>query len=98
MKQLYSYTLACSDTVIGNLCRQFDCILGQQRSTIALVNQCTDAILLTRLEGELNLLKDQAKRLQKIVLSPSMDDMSDQLSIDFLREVSRRTLKLFSCY
>ena len=51
-----------------------------------------------RLEGELGLLKDQAMSLQKIALSPLMDVMSDQLSIAFLREVSRRTIQVFSRY
>ncbi|OUT73141.1 MAG: hypothetical protein CBB79_04845 [Synechococcus sp. TMED19] len=98
MNQLYSHTISCSDTLIGNLCREFDCILCQHRSTCALVGQCTDAPLLKRLEGELGLLKDQAMSLQKIALSPSMDVMSDQLSIAFLREVSRRTMQVFSRY
>ena len=61
-----------------------------------MIQRCVDAPLLQRLQADLVEMKTRARVLDQLGRTAAMDQMSDQLSVAFYREVTRRTLNRFS--
>ena len=80
----------------GNLCRQIAWVDGQCQLLHGMIQRCVDAQLLQRLQADLVEMKTRARVLDQLGRTAAMDQMSDQLSVAFYREVTRRTLNRFS--
>lgn len=95
MKAFSCHTQAPSDSLIGNLCRQIQWVDGQCQLLEGMIQRCIDLPLLERLQTDLVEMKARATVLHQLGRSAAMDQMSDQLSVAFYREVTRRTLGRF---
>jgi uncharacterized protein YjgD (DUF1641 family) len=61
-----------------------------------MIQRCVDIPLLQRLQADLVEMKTRATVLDQLGRTAAMDQMSDQLSVAFYREVTRRTLNRLS--
>ena len=87
---------APSESLLGNLCRQIAWVDSQSQMLQGLIQRCADVPLLQRLQADLLEMKTRARVLDQLGRTAAMDQMSDQLSVAFYREVTRRTLNRFS--
>ena len=87
---------APSESLLGNLCRQIAWVDGQCQLLHGMIQRCVDAQLLQRLQADLVEMKTRATVLDQLGRTAAMDQMSDQLSVAFYREVTRRTLNRLS--
>ena len=96
MKTFQCHTQAPSESLLGNLCRQIDWVDSQCQMLQGMIQRCVDIPLLQRLHADLVEMKTRATVLDQLGRTAAMDQMSDQLSVAFYREVTRRTLNRFS--
>ena len=96
MSMLPCHTQAPSESLLGTLCRQIQWVDGQCQLLQGLIQRCVDTQLLRRLQADLVEMKVRATALDQLGRTAAMDQMSDQLSVAFYREVPRRTLNRFS--
>ena len=96
MKTYKCHTQAPSESLLGNLCRQIDWVDSQCQLLQGMIQRCVDIPLLQRLQADLVEMKTRATVLDQLGRTAAMDQMSDQLSVAFYREVTRRTLNRFS--
>ena len=96
MKTLSCHTLAPAESLLGTLCRQIAWVDSQSQMLQGLIQRCADVPLLQRLQADLLEMKTRARVLDQLGRTAAMDQMSDQLSVAFYREVTRRTLNRFS--
>ena len=61
-----------------------------------MIQRCVDIPLLQRLQADLVEMKTRATVLDQLGRTAAMDQMADQLSVAFYREVTRRTLNRLS--
>ena len=87
---------APSESLLGTLCRQIQWVDGQCQLLQGMIQRCVDIPLLQRLQADLVEMKARATVLDQLGKTAAMDQMSDQLSVAFYREVTRRTLNRFS--
>ena len=87
---------APSESLLGTLCRQIQWVDGQCQLLQGMIQRCVDIPLLQRLQADLVEMKARATVLDQLGRTAAMDQMSDQLSVAFYREVTRRTLNRFS--
>ena len=90
------HTQATSESLLGNLCRQIDWVDSQCQLLQGMIQRCVDIPLLQRLQADLVEMKTRATVLDQLGRTAAMDQMSDQLSVAFYREVTRRTLSRLS--
>ena len=81
---------------MGTLCRQIQWVDGQCQLLQGMIQRCVDIPLLERLQADLVEMKARATVLYRLGRTAAMDQMSDQLSVAFYREVTRRTLSRFT--
>ena len=81
---------------MGTLCRQIQWVDGQCQLLQGMIQRCVDIRLLERLQADLVEMKARATVLYRLGRTAAMDQMSDQLSVAFYREVTRRTLSRFT--
>ena len=96
MKTLSCHTQAPAESLLGTLCRQIAWVDCQSQMLQGLIQRCADVPLLQRLQADLVEMKTRATVLDQLGRTAAMDQMSDQLSVAFYREVTRRTLNRFS--
>ena len=96
MKTFPCHTQAPSESLLGTLCSQIAWVDGQCQMLEGMIQRCVDIPLLHRLQADLLEMKTRAMALYQLGSSSVMDQMSDQLSVEFYREVTRRTLHRFS--
>ena len=96
MKTYQCHTQAPSESLLGNLCRHIDWVDSQCQLLQGMIQRCIDIPLLQRLQADLVEMKTRATVLDQLGRTAAMDQMSDQLSVAFYREVTRRTLNRFS--
>ena len=96
MKTLSCHTQAPAESLLGTLCRQIAWVDSQSQMLQGLIQRCADVPLLQRLQADLLEMKTRARVLDQLGRTAAMDQMSDQLSVAFYREVTRRTLNRFS--
>ena len=96
MKIFSCHTQAPSDSLMGTLCRQIQWVDGQCQLLQGMIQRCVDIPLLQRLQADLVEMKARATVLHQLGRTAAMDQMSDQLSVAFYREVTRRTLSRFT--
>ena len=96
MKTLSCHTQAPAESLLGTLCRQIAWVDSQSQMLQGLIQRCADVPLLQRLQADLVEMKTRARVLDQLGRTAAMDQMSDQLSVAFYREVTRRTLNRFS--
>ena len=87
---------APSESLLGTLCRQIQWVDGQCQLLQGMIQRCVDIPLLQSLQADLVEMKARATVLDQLGRTAAMDQMSDQLSVAFYREVTRRTLNRFS--
>ena len=87
MTMLPCHTQAPSESLLGTLCRQIQWVDGQCQLLQGMIQ---------RLQADLVEMKARATVLDQLGRTAAMDQMSDQLSVAFYREVTRRTLNRFS--
>ena len=85
-------TSSVSDSIVGSLCREIEYIKLRSSSINKSLNNCQNALLIKRLNRELNSLRDRLESIQKISTSMLYQDSNDHLSIRFLIEISKRNL------
>ena len=96
MKTFSCHTQAPAESLLGTLCRQIAWVDCQSQMLQGLIQRCADVPLLQRLQADLLEMKTRARVLDQLGRTAAMDQMSDQLSVAFYREVTRRTLNRFS--
>ena len=96
MKTLSCHTQAPAESLLGTLCRQIAWVDSQSQMLQGLIQRCVDIPLLHRLQADLLEMQNRATALHQLGSTAVMDQMSDQLSVAFYREVTRRTLNRFS--
>ena len=96
MKTFSCHTQAPAESLLGTLCRQIAWVDSQSQMLQGLIQRCADVPLLQRLQADLLEMKTRARVLDQLGRTAAMDQMSDQLSVAFYREVTRRTLNRFS--
>ena len=96
MKTLSCHTQAPAESLLGTPCRQIAWVDSQSQMLQGLIQRCADVPLLQRLQADLLEMKTRARVLDQLGRTAAMDQMSDQLSVAFYREVTRRTLNRFS--
>ena len=87
---------APSQSLIGTLCAEVVQLQGQARALQASMAQCGDSILLTRLQVDWLGLRQRMKQLKAMAASAAMDQLSDPLSVAFLRELTGRAFQQLS--
>ena len=96
MTMIPCHIQAPSESLLGTLCRQIQWVDGQCQLLQGMIQRCVDIPLLQRLQADLVEMKARATVLDQLGRTAAMDQMSDQLSVAFYREVTRRTLNRFS--
>ena len=84
--------LATSNTIIGSLCRETEKVRSRSLSIISALNNCNDIPLFSRLNNELEILRLRRLEILKTALTLKKDINQDNLSINFLIEISKRGL------
>ena len=84
------YLHSPSQSLIGTLCAEAGQLQGQARALQASMAQCGDSVLLARLQADWRCLRQRMKQLKAMAASAAMDQLSDQLSVAFLRELTGR--------
>ena len=87
---------APSQSLIGTLCAEAGQLQGQARALQASMVQCGDSALLARLQADWRCLRQRVKQLKAMAASAAMDQLSDQLSVAFLRELTGRAWQQLS--
>ena len=87
---------APSQSLIGTLCAEAGQLQGQARALQASMAQCGDSALLARLQADWRCLRQRVKQLKAMAASVEMDQLSDQLSVSFLRELTGRAWQQLS--
>ena len=87
---------APSQSLIGTLCAEVGQLQGQARALQASMAQCGDSGLLARLQADWCCLRQRVKQLKALAASAAMDQLSDQLSVAFLRELTGRAAEQLS--
>ena len=87
---------APSQSLIGTLCAEVGQLQGQARALQASMAQCGDSVLLARLQADWRCLRQRMKQLKAMAASAAMDQLSDQMSVAFLRELTGRASKQLS--
>ena len=85
-----------SQSLIGTLCAEVGQLQGQARALQASMAQCGDSVLLARLQADWRCLRQRMKQLKAMAASAAMDQLSDQMSVAFLRELTGRASKQLS--
>ena len=81
---------APSQSLIGTLCAEAGQLQGQARALQASMAQCGDSVLLGRLQADWLPLRHRVKEIKAMAASAAMNQLSDQLSVAFLRELTGR--------
>ena len=87
---------APSQSLIGTLCAEAGQLQGQARALQASMAQCGDSVLLGRLQADWLALRHRVKEIKAMAASAAMNQLSDQLSVAFLRELTGRAWQLLS--
>jgi hypothetical protein len=87
-----------SDSVIASLCREVDGIRHRCSSLLEAMAKCNDENLSCRLKKEFQLLSNRRQALFKIANEMHYNGVADKLSIEFLLEISSRTLDMRPCW
>ena len=87
---------APSQSLIGTLCAEAGQLQGQARSLQASMAQCGDSVLLGRLQADWLGLRQRVNEIKTMAASAAMDQLSDQLSVAFLRELTGRAWQQLS--
>ena len=87
---------APSQSLIGTLCAEVVQLQGQARAVQASMAQCGDSVLLGRLQADWLGLRQRVKEIKAMAASAAMDQLSDQLSVAFLRELTGRAFQQLS--
>ena len=87
---------APSESLIGTMCAEVCQLQGQARALQASMAQCGDSVLLARLQADWRCLRQRMKQLKAMASSAAMDQLSDQLSVAFLRELTGRASQQLS--
>ena len=87
---------APSQSLIGTLCAEVAQLQGQARTLQASMAQCGDLVLLGRLQADWRCLRQRVKQLKAMAASAAMDQLSDQLSVALLRELTVRAWQQLS--
>ena len=87
---------APSQSLIGTLCAEVGQLQGQARALQASMAQCGDSVLLVRLQADWRCLRQRMKGLKVVAASAAMDQLNDQLSVAFLRELTGRAWQQLS--
>ena len=87
---------APSQSLIGTMCAEVAQLQGQARALQASMAQCGDSVLLTRLQADWRCLRQRMQQLKAMTASAAMDQLSDQLSVAFLRELTGRAFQQLS--
>ena len=87
---------APSQSLIGTLCAEVVQLQGQARALQASMAQCGDSVLLTRLQVDWLGLRQRMKQIKAMAASAAMDQLGDQLSVAFLRELTGRAFQQLS--
>ena len=87
---------APSQSLIGTLCAEVVQLQGQARALQASMAQCGDSVLLARLQADWRCLRQRMQQLKAMAASAAMDQLSDQLSVAFLRELTGRAFQQLS--
>ena len=87
---------APSQSLIGTLCAEAGQLQGQARALQASVAQCGDSVLLGRLQADWLALRNRVKEIKAMAASAAMNQLSDQLSVAFLRELTGRAWQQLS--
>ena len=85
-----------SQSLIGTLCAEVGHLQGQARALQASMAQCGDSVLLARLQADWLGLRQRMKQLKSMAASAAMDQLNDQLSVAFLRELTVRAWQQLS--
>ncbi len=85
-------TITYSDTVIGGLCREVCKINSRCIQLTKSIDSCKNCNLNARLESEYKELLDKKKNILKISRSIEKTQLKDDLSIEFLIEISSRMI------
>ena len=85
-------TYSLSDSIVGSLCREIDYLQSRSTSIIRSLNTCQSNTLIKRLKEELSSHKERLESIQKISKSMLNKNNPDELSIEFLIEMSNRRL------
>ena len=87
---------APSQSLIGTLCAEAGQLQGQARALQASMAQCGDSVLLGRLQADWLALRHRVKEIKAMAASAAMNQLSDQLSVAFLRELTGRAWQQLS--
>ena len=87
---------APSQSLIGTLCAEAGQLQGQARALQASMAQCGDSVLLGRLQVDWRCLRQRVKEIKAMAASAAMNQLSDQLSVAFLRELTGRAAEQLS--
>ena len=87
---------APSQSLIGTLCAEAGQLQGQARALQASMAQCGDSVLLGRLQADWLALRHRVKEIKAMAASAAMNQLSDQLSVAFLRELTGRAAEQLS--
>jgi len=87
---------APSQSLIGTLCAEVGQLQGQARALQASMAQCGDSVLLGRLQADWLALRHRVKEIKAMAASAAMNQLSDQLSVAFLRELTGRAWQQLS--
>jgi len=87
---------APSQSLIGTLCAEVGRLQGQALALQASMAQCGDSALLARLQADWRCLRQRMKQLKAMAASAAMDQLSDQVSVAFLRELTGRASEQLS--
>ena len=96
MAMLPVHLHAPSQSLIGTLCAEVVQLQGQARALQASMARCGDSVLLARLQADWRCLRQRVKQLKAMAASAAMDQLSDQLSVSFLRELTGRAAEQIS--
>ncbi len=81
-----------SDSIVGSLCREIEYIKSRSRSINSSISNCQSISLIKRLKKELICLNKRLNSIQDISQSMLIKKNCDQLSIEFLIELSNRKM------
>ena len=87
---------APSQSLLGTLCAEAGQLQGQARALQASMAQCGDSVLLGRLQADWLALRHRVKEIKAMAASAAMNQLSDQLSVAFLRELTGRAWQQLS--
>ena len=87
---------APSQSLVGTLCAEAGQLQGQARALQASMAQCGDSVLLGRLQVDWLALRHRVKEIKAMAASAAMNQLSDQLSVAFLRELTGRAAEQLS--